>query len=215
MSIKRLRQRGDTIVEVLVCMAIVSGSLATSYGIARKSLVRVREAEERGQSLRLAEQQIERFKQYLKTNPNVTTAPPSPPGPPLPAGKTSLVSSSPINTAGFCIYNDGTKYNIPAGLGPEDGPKNPRCAVNTAGQFYCDHNPPSRPRPGACGGVLTFAAVNAAGYNSTAAIIYPVLVGTERTLDQFYAAAGRYTAGGENANSKAFDVVVIPYRTKQ
>lgn len=203
MSVSRLRQKGDTIIEVLICMAIVSGSLATSYGIARKSLARVREAEERSQSVRLAEQQIERFKQYLKTNPNITTAPP-----PAPPGKTSLISVSP-DTAGFCVYNNGSIYRIPATI---NGPTDPHCALNTQGKFYCDP-----PAPALCSGALTTAAVNAAGYNSTAAIVYlPVpIFGADGNVDQFYASSGRYTAVGDNTNARKFDVVVIPYRIRQ
>ncbi len=80
MSIKDLSDKGDTIIEVLICMAIVSFSLGISYGIASRSLAQVRVSEERGQELRLAQQQLERIKQYISDNPDLALNPAGMPG---------------------------------------------------------------------------------------------------------------------------------------
>lgn len=64
--IKKLGFRGDTIVEVLICMAIVGSALSASYGITNRSLARTRGAQERTESLKYAEQQVERLKEALK-----------------------------------------------------------------------------------------------------------------------------------------------------
>ncbi|HSX43710.1 MAG TPA: type II secretion system protein [Candidatus Saccharimonadales bacterium] len=70
-NMKKMSQNGDTIVEVLICMAIVSFSLGISYGITRRSLAQVRVGEERSQALKIAQQQLERLKQYIIANPSV------------------------------------------------------------------------------------------------------------------------------------------------
>lgn len=69
--LRNVRQAGDTIVEVLICMAIVSAGLSAAYAISRNSLSRVREAQEHGEALKLAEQQIERLKQLVATNTSI------------------------------------------------------------------------------------------------------------------------------------------------
>lgn len=71
MPLKTLKQRGDTIVEVMLCLAIMGAALALAYGIATRSLTQVREAQERGEALKLAEEQAERIKQSIAINPNI------------------------------------------------------------------------------------------------------------------------------------------------
>jgi len=56
---KSIRQRGDTLIEVLFAMVIVGLSLASSYSIANKSLATGRAAQERTEALKLAEAQLE------------------------------------------------------------------------------------------------------------------------------------------------------------
>jgi type II secretory pathway pseudopilin PulG len=58
----RLNHKGDTIVEVLIAIAIVGMVLAGAYASANKSLQANRRAQERAEALRVAEQQLE----YLK-----------------------------------------------------------------------------------------------------------------------------------------------------
>lgn len=58
-------QRGDTIVEVLVSVAALSLVLSASYALANRSSQATRQAQERGESFKLAESQLERFKEYL------------------------------------------------------------------------------------------------------------------------------------------------------
>ncbi len=52
-------QAGDTIVEVLIAMAVLGAILVGGYAIATSSLNRVRASQERGEALRIAESQVE------------------------------------------------------------------------------------------------------------------------------------------------------------
>jgi len=69
---KILNHTGDTIVEVLIAIAIVSVVLGGAYVSANNSLTGTRQAQERGESLKLAEEQIERLSE-AKINPAVFT----------------------------------------------------------------------------------------------------------------------------------------------
>jgi type II secretory pathway pseudopilin PulG len=60
--LKTLTNRGDTIVEVLIVTAVLGLIIGSSYAIASRSLKGVRQAQERGEALKLAEGQIEALK---------------------------------------------------------------------------------------------------------------------------------------------------------
>lgn len=69
------RNRGDTIVEVLIAIAIVGAVLAGAYTSTRQSANATRTAQEQGEALKLAESQVEQIKIAADTgNPNVTAA---------------------------------------------------------------------------------------------------------------------------------------------
>lgn len=58
----RLNTTGDTIVEVLLAILVISMVIAGAYVSAARSLQGTRQAEERGQALKLAEGQVEQIK---------------------------------------------------------------------------------------------------------------------------------------------------------
>ena len=64
------RQRGDTIIEVLLAMTVIGLILATSFGIANRATRTGRAAQERTEALKVAEAQIELTKAYLKDGAN-------------------------------------------------------------------------------------------------------------------------------------------------
>lgn len=66
----RLNQAGDTIVEVLLVTAVLGLVLAGSYAIASRSLKGMRQAQERGEALKLAEGQIESIKTAVAAGTN-------------------------------------------------------------------------------------------------------------------------------------------------
>ena len=76
------RQRGDTIVEVLVAIAVVSLVLTGAYVTTNHSLIDTRAAQERGDALKLAESQLEELRSLAATNNAVFT-----------------------QTSPFCLYN--------------------------------------------------------------------------------------------------------------
>lgn len=53
------RQKGDTIVEVLIAIAVVSSVLGITYSVMNRNLLVMRENQERSEALRLAQAQIE------------------------------------------------------------------------------------------------------------------------------------------------------------
>jgi prepilin-type N-terminal cleavage/methylation domain-containing protein len=62
------RQKGDTLVEVLIAIAVVSMILGGAYVTTNRSLTATRAAQERSIALKLAESQIERLKGIVATN---------------------------------------------------------------------------------------------------------------------------------------------------
>jgi prepilin-type N-terminal cleavage/methylation domain-containing protein len=62
-------QRGDTIVEVLIAIAVVSLVLGGAYVTTNRSLQATRSAQERSIALKLAESQVERLKGIITSSP--------------------------------------------------------------------------------------------------------------------------------------------------
>jgi type II secretory pathway pseudopilin PulG len=63
---KRLANKGDTIVEVLICISVVSLVLGGAFASANRSLNATSAAKERDQGVRLAETQLEQLKSFIK-----------------------------------------------------------------------------------------------------------------------------------------------------
>jgi len=59
---KRLNNSGDTIVEVLICLAIMSTVIGGAYAVASRSLGGIRQAQERAEATKYAETQLERIR---------------------------------------------------------------------------------------------------------------------------------------------------------
>lgn len=79
-------QRGDTIVEVLISITVISLVLGGAYATANKSLLITRASQERSNALKLAESQMEQIKGLAVSNPSALFGAASP----------------------FCIYNQTT-----------------------------------------------------------------------------------------------------------
>ena len=61
-AVGRRLQRGDTIVEVLICVAIVSLVLGGAYATARRSSQGIRNSQEHAEALKLVQAQLEQIK---------------------------------------------------------------------------------------------------------------------------------------------------------
>jgi type II secretory pathway pseudopilin PulG len=59
--------RGDTIIEVLIAIAVVSSVLSISFAIANRSTLAGRQAYERSEAIKVAESQIELVKAFVST----------------------------------------------------------------------------------------------------------------------------------------------------
>lgn len=75
MKMHHLKNTGDTIVEVLIAMAVVSLVLAGAYTSTRKSANATRTAQEQGEALKLAESQVEQIKVALDSVPPIAVSP--------------------------------------------------------------------------------------------------------------------------------------------
>lgn len=65
------RQRGDTIVEVLLAMSVIGLVLGAAFGIANRSVSIGQDAQERTEALKIAETQLEIFRSEYQDNPAV------------------------------------------------------------------------------------------------------------------------------------------------
>ena len=72
--LSRLNQRGDTIVEVLICLAILGSAFGISYATANKALSSARNSEEHSQALQYVNQQLELLRAAAQ-NSDANTAP--------------------------------------------------------------------------------------------------------------------------------------------
>jgi Tfp pilus assembly protein PilV len=99
-------QRGDTIVEVLISITVISLILGGAYVTTNKSLLATRTAQERSNALKLAESQVEQLKGAIA---NPATA------------ATIYSGGSP-----FCVYANAGTLNVVAA-------SNANCIVSTAG----------------------------------------------------------------------------------
>lgn len=73
MPLQPLRQAGDTIVEVIIVLAVLGLAISISYATANRSLQATRQAEENSQATELLQGQIEVLRSYaanLSTGPN-------------------------------------------------------------------------------------------------------------------------------------------------
>lgn len=101
----KLKEQGDTIVEVLIAIAVVSLVLGGAYVTTNRSLLATRSAQERSIALKLAESQLERLKAKIATTPQQIFGPTAP--------------------TTFCISNTNTVIN--AVTTPNS------CGLNSAG----------------------------------------------------------------------------------
>ena len=70
---RRLGQRGDTIVEVLIAVLVLSLVLTTAYGLATRSTQDNQQTQEHSQALKLAQAQLESLKAYYDRGQNPTS----------------------------------------------------------------------------------------------------------------------------------------------
>lgn len=101
MSVRKLAQRGDTIIEVLISIAVVSVILGGAFVTTRRSQEGVRDSQEHAQALKLVESQLEQLRAEATKTGDVFTA-----GTPF-----CMYNRAPVSTAGpsgaNCKQNSG------------------------------------------------------------------------------------------------------------
>jgi type II secretory pathway pseudopilin PulG len=95
---KKLNSFGDTIVEVMVVLAVLSMALSVSYATADRSLLNIRQAQENEQATELAQGQVEELR--------TLTAPASPVNI-FTAGGYCLSTTAPYTKLPSCGFNYG------------------------------------------------------------------------------------------------------------
>lgn len=104
--IKQARQSGDTIVEVLIAVAIISIVITVSFATAQRSLQIGRRAQERTEGLKVAESQVEILKALAPlTTPNIFDSTAS-----SPTNPTFCVTPTQIINIG-CAEGPDNRYN--------------------------------------------------------------------------------------------------------
>lgn len=79
MHIKKLSDRGDTIVEVLISIGVISLILGAAFVMTNRSLQGTRQSQERVNAVKLVESQIERIKYFAATDSDAIFNPPTSP----------------------------------------------------------------------------------------------------------------------------------------
>lgn len=102
MRLVQKSQAGDTIVEVLLALAIIGLVLGAAYGTAERSIRVVRQSHERSEALKVGENQIETIKSRTSDSDPVVRG--------------EIFSTS----EDFCIAIDGSLQQFPAGFSLRD-----------------------------------------------------------------------------------------------
>lgn len=99
--------RGDTIIEVLLAVAIMSLVLAISYNLSNKNSQFVQTAKERGEAQKLAEEQLERLRGYITQTTDWSSA-----------NLCFNAEGNPTSAADSCSFGPEGRYAI--GIHPTD-----------------------------------------------------------------------------------------------
>lgn len=114
----KLRQTGDTIIEVLICLTIITAVMATSLVTASGHANTVRRSQERGEALFLVQGQIEFLRSYVVSPTFV------------------------YPTGGFCLANTaGTITKVPVTVAYNDPGYPADCAVGDDSRYKIDITP--------------------------------------------------------------------------
>jgi prepilin-type N-terminal cleavage/methylation domain-containing protein len=100
-----LRQKGDTIIEVLIAISIIGFILGGAYVTSNNSLLATRDAQEHGAALQLLQTEVELLKEVTDSNPNAIFGAVAPN--PFCISTSSTVISSPVSSPPAACKMDG------------------------------------------------------------------------------------------------------------
>lgn len=109
---KRLNQAGDTIVEVLIALAVLGAIIGGGYAVATRSLNGVQVAQERTEATKVAEGQLEAIRSTVATSPSLASF--------VAAGYIGMDATwlafdpglTPPEGFGFCVTDTGAAYQM-------------------------------------------------------------------------------------------------------
>lgn len=114
---KALSERGDTIVEVMIVLAILSFAIIISYSSANRSLADARQSEQNSYAAELAQSQIEQIRSMVTSSNHTTT------------GVISNMGLQAMSGEPFCMSNGAEILTTAAALLTP----NPCAPTNTSG----------------------------------------------------------------------------------
>jgi prepilin-type N-terminal cleavage/methylation domain-containing protein len=142
--LKQSNQRGDTIVEVLIALAIISSVLAGAFLVVQRSAYAVRDGQERGEMLQILQGQVELVRQLsltaTDTSSGVFSTAPSKffcvdvdsasPTYRKRVDSAGMTAIPPIDSDDYASYNSACTniqglYNVAVTYTPSAGPANP------------------------------------------------------------------------------------------
>lgn len=139
----KIHERGDTIVEVLIAISIISVILAGAYVTSNNSLLSTEDSQEHDDALQLAEDQLEDLQGIVQSNPNAIFGSPAPPNPFCISNVTSIsAASSPsctMNDQGGAVTTGQVKYAVSTSIASTD-PNQFTVKVSWAGAIDIDSN---------------------------------------------------------------------------
>lgn len=197
-ELRKLAERGDTIVEVLVCLAIIGSTLTISYGLARRSLQQVRDAQERQEMTTISQGELERLHRFIDKNNSK---------------RTDFIDSATGLGLIFCI-DENLKLRV---MTPPLDAHDTTCAVNSAGDYLSimDGNYGKKTQP------FTGIVDQTYPYRSTIVFVPTVLPSSgnpsDDKLSDFYVISGRYGVAGHGADGPlvtggSINIVPLMYR---
>ncbi len=132
----RSTQAGDTLIEVMIALAIIGLVIAVSYSTANRALQVGRRAQERTEALKEAESQIETLKaigSLTGTNDIFSTVPGGPTDPSFCVSSTGLFEQNTINPD---VLSAGTNLDVaPSGVPSGSTTYNSSCTGGIDGRY--------------------------------------------------------------------------------
>lgn len=116
----KLNQVGDTIVEVLIGLAVLGAIVGAGYSIATRSLNGVRVSQERSEATKIAESQIEVMRDLVAKTPSNALA--------------AQLGVTPPNT-GYCFNGGGAKVTM-TGAKEDIGSYPAGCQMGNGGLYH-------------------------------------------------------------------------------
>lgn len=139
MQLRKLSSRGDTIVEVLIAVAVIGAVLGGAYTVVNRNIKNNQQSQEQTKAVKLAEAQLEQLRRYVSVNPSV------------PTGNFCLATSGSLTTTAAITQPSQpstypTECKIPESLLPGDAVQRVEASVNNQFRVLVEWDGPNGTR---------------------------------------------------------------------